>query len=152
MAAEIGAVDLGCASLAADTQRLHGGRHGLTQFVRQNKRRLVLHIEVPAEGEHALAFDFVAKQRDGHQVDFQRQLAPGEQGPRGYREIRATRFASPARLAVRAPTVVTNQAAAVRTDRFAVGLRPAQAKEHVLGATVGHPHDFARVERASRRG
>jgi hypothetical protein len=37
----------------------------------------------------------------------------------------------------------------VRTDRFALRLRPAQAEEHVLRATLGHSHDLGRTERTS---
>ncbi len=37
MAAEVGAVDLGHPSRAADLQALHAGRHGLAQLVRQHK-------------------------------------------------------------------------------------------------------------------
>jgi hypothetical protein len=55
MAAEIGTVDLGCPSIAADTQRLGGRCHGLAQFVRQDERRLVLDIEVAGKREHALS-------------------------------------------------------------------------------------------------
>ena len=59
---------------------------------------------------------------------------PGEQGARGHREIGATGLAAPARLIVRAATIIADLAAAMRTDRLAVGLRPAQAQEHVLRA------------------
>ena len=54
MAAEVGAVDLGGASLAADAQRFRGRRHGLAQFVRQHERCLVLHVKVAAERQHAV--------------------------------------------------------------------------------------------------
>jgi hypothetical protein len=36
--------------------------------VRQNERRLILHPEVPAEGEHAFPLHLVAEQRDDHQI------------------------------------------------------------------------------------
>jgi hypothetical protein len=79
VAAEVGAIDFGCASFAADARPLCAGRHCLAQLMRQHKRSLILDIEVTAEGEHALAFDFVAEHRNAHQVGFQRQLMPGEQ-------------------------------------------------------------------------
>jgi exonuclease III len=56
-----------------------------------------------------------------------RQLVPGEQGARCHREIGATCLAAPTGLTGRAATVIANQAAAIRADRLAVGLRPAQA-------------------------
>ena len=148
MAAEIGAVDLSRPSLAANTQRLHAGSHGLAQFVRQHERRLVLHIEVTGEGEHALALHLVAKYCNGHQVTLERQLVPGEQGTRSHREIGATRLATPARLIGRAVAIVADLAAAIGTDRLAIGLRPAQAQEHIFCAAIGHPHHLARVQRA----
>ncbi len=152
VAAEISAVDLGCASIPADPQRPRGGRHGLAQFVRQHEGRLVLHVEVAAERQHALAFDFVTEHRNGHQVGPERQLVPGEQGARGRRELRPARLAAPARLVFRATTVVAGLAAAVGANRFAIRLGPAQAHEHVLRASLGHPSDLARAERAGSRG
>jgi hypothetical protein len=80
MTAEIGTVDLGNPPLTADTQGLRAGRDGLAQLVRQHKCRLVLDVELAAEREHALAFDFVADGSDGQQIGPQRQLVPGEQG------------------------------------------------------------------------
>jgi hypothetical protein len=43
----------------------------------------------------------------------------------------------------------SRSAAAVGTDRLAVGLRPAQAQEHVFRAAIGHPHHLARVQRTA---
>ncbi len=54
MAAEVGAVDLNRTPFAADPQPFHAGRHGLAQLVRQHERRLVLHVQITGEGEHAL--------------------------------------------------------------------------------------------------
>ena len=152
VAAEIGAVDLGHLSLATDAQRLHAGRHGLAQLVRQHERRLVLHIELAAEREHALAFHLVAEGDDRQHIGPQRQLVPGEQGAGGDREITPARLAAPARLALGSPTVVADHAAAGGTDRLAVGVGPAQAQEHVLDPAVRHPHDLGGAERTRRRG
>ena len=60
--------------------------------------------------------------------------------------------AAPARLVLGAAAVVTDLAAAMRTDWLAIGLRPAQAREDLLRATLGHPHDLARAERTGSRG
>ena len=152
MATEVSAIDFGCASLTADPQRLEAGGHSLAQFVPQHERRFVLHIEVAAEGEHALALHFVAEERDSHQVGPKRQLVPSEQRARGRREIGPARLAAPARLVFRTAAVIANLASAMRADGFAIGLRPAQAHEYVLCATLGHPHDLARAERAGGRG
>ena len=111
-----------------------------------------MHIKVPAEGQHTLAFDLVAEHRDGHQISLQRQLVPREQGARGRREISAACLAAPARLVLRAAAVVTDLAAAMRTDWLAIGLWPAQPHKYVLRASLGHPHDLTRAERAGGRG
>jgi len=68
--------------------------------VGQDERRLVLNIQLAKKGEHALAFDLVAKGGDGEQIGSQWQLVPGEQGAEGDREITATGLAPPSRLAV----------------------------------------------------
>ncbi len=120
----------------------------LSQLVRQHERRLVLHIELAGEGEHALALDLVAEGGDGEQVGPQRQLVPGEQGARGDREITMARLAAPSQLACRPPARIANRAAAVRTYRVSVRLGPAQAQEHVLDPAVGHAHDLGGAERA----
>src|ERR1700733_16307722 len=85
----------------------------------------VLDIELTAECQHALAFDFVAEGSDGQQIGPQRQLVPGEQGVRGDREIASTRLAAPARLACRSWAGVADHTAAAGADRLAVGGGPA---------------------------
>src|SRR3954471_13589865 len=52
--AEPGAVDLGGPPVTADPQRLGCRCHGLAQLVRQYEGGFVLHIEVAAEGKHAV--------------------------------------------------------------------------------------------------
>ena len=152
VAAEMRAVDLGFASFTADAQRLDAGCHGLAQFVRQHEGRFILHVEIPAEGEHALALHLVAEDRDGHQVGLQRQLVPSKQGARRRRKIGPARLAAPARLVFRAAAVIASLAAATGTNRLAIGLRPTQAGEHILSTTLGHPHDLAQAERTGSRG
>jgi hypothetical protein len=73
-------IDLGDASLAADAQRLHAGRHGLAEFVRQHEGSFILDIEGAGEGEHAVALHLVAEGGDREQIGSKRQLVPGEQG------------------------------------------------------------------------
>ncbi len=75
-------------------------RDGLAQRVRQNERRLVLHVQIAGEGEHALAFH-LAKHRTGQQVGPQRQLMPGEQAAGGEGEIVAVCLAVPSRFCTR---------------------------------------------------
>ena len=151
MAAEAGAVDLSRSSLATDAQRFRAGRNGLAQLVRQHKRGLVLDIEISGESEHALALDLVAEGSDGKQIGPERQLVPSEQSARGNREITAARFAAPSRTIRRSAARVAHRAAAARTHRLAIGLGPAQAKEHVLDAPIGHTHDLGGAERTRRR-
>ena len=76
---------------------------------------------------------------------------PSEQSARGNREITAARFAAPSRTIRRSAARVAHRAAAARTHRLAIGLGPAQAKEHVLDAPIGHTHDLGGAERTRRR-
>ncbi len=147
MATEIGAIDLGHPSFAADPQPPHASCHSLAQLMRQHERGLVLNVQITGERQHAFALHFIAEHRDGEQVTPQRQLVPGEQRSGRERKVVAARFAAPARLAPHSTTGVTGRAATVRTDRLAVGLRPTQPEEHILHAKVRHPHHLGEAER-----
>jgi len=110
VATKIRSIDLDRTPFAADPQPLHAGRHGFAQLVRQHERRLVLHVQVAGEGEHAFALHLVAEHRDGQQIGQQRQLMPGEQGAGGRREVVATGLAAPARLTGRTATGIADRA------------------------------------------
>ena len=150
MAPEIGAVDFGDLSLAADRQSAQRRGHRFAQLVRQNERRFILNAQIPRQGEHALALHLVAEHHDRQEIGLQGQFTPSEQRARSHREIAAARLASPTRIGS-STTIVAGRAAAVRTHRLAVGCWPTQARENILGALVGHPHDFADAERPRRR-
>ena len=152
MAAETGAMDFSRSPFAADAQPFRAGGNGLAQLVRQDERRLVLNIEIAGESEHALALHFVAEGSDGEQIGPERQFVPGEQSARGNREIVPACLAAPSRTIHRPAARVANRAAAARAYRFAIGFGPAQPKEHVLNAAIGHAHDLGGTERARRRG
>ena len=79
VAAEVGAIDFGCASVAADARPLCAGRHCLAQLMRQHKRSLILDIEVTAEGEHACLMTFLAVRGQRFTIDGL-QPADGERG------------------------------------------------------------------------
>ena len=81
-----GALDLDCASVPPGPQRFRGGRHGLTQLVRQHEGLLVLYVEVARESEHTLALHLVAEHHDGHQAGLQRPLVPAYHSTRRRRE------------------------------------------------------------------
>ncbi len=147
MAAEIGAVDLGHPSFAANPQPPHAGGHSFAQLVRQHERGLVLDVQIAGERQHALALHLVAEHRDGEQVGPQRQLVPGEERPGREREVAAARLATPARLAPDPAARIAGRAATVRTDRLAVGVRPTQPQEDVLHPAVRHPHHLGQAER-----
>ncbi len=147
MATEIGAIDLGHPSFAADPQPPHASCHSLAQLMRQHEPGLVMNVQITGERQHALALHFNAEHRDGEQVTPQPQLVPGEQRSGRERKVVAARFAAPARLTPRSTTGVTGRAATVRTDRLAVGLRLTQPKEDVLHPEVRHPHHLGEAER-----
>src|SRR5436853_608876 len=66
-------------ALAADHATFQFLRHRFPEFVGEHESRLVGHAEIAREGEHALALHFVAEDRDGGEVAFERQLVRGEQ-------------------------------------------------------------------------
>ena len=58
----------------------------LTQLVHQHEGGLVLHVQIPAQLQRRQAFDRIGVDRDGPEVDLQRQLVVGKDGPGGHRE------------------------------------------------------------------
>jgi len=152
MATEVGAVEFDLTSRTADAQRFRAGRHGLTHLMRPHESGFVLDVELTREREHAVARDFVTERDNCKQVGPQWQLVMGEQRAGGDREIAAARLAAPARPVRRPWAGIADHAAAARADRLTIGLRPAQAQEHVHHAAIRHAHDLRRAERACRRG
>jgi hypothetical protein len=148
MAPEIGAIDLGLPVLAADLQPFDAGGHGLTQLMGQDKRRLVLNVQLAGECEHALALHLIAKDGDGEEIASQRQLMPGEQSPGRDRKVLPTGLAAPAQLTCWTSGRVTDRAAACRADGLTIRLGPAQAQEDILDTLFGHPHNLRYAQRA----
>src|SRR6266436_5162145 len=114
VSAEIGTVDFGLATLTPYVDAAQLRCHRLAHLVRQNEAGLVLHAEISAHRQHALAFDLIAEDRNGEKVRAQRQFVECEQGAASDREILAAGFAAPAWRTVRATAGIDDRAATVR--------------------------------------
>jgi hypothetical protein len=92
MTAEIGAVDFDFSG-----QRFVGltGADGFTEFVAQNKRRLILNVQVATELKGGDALNRVHKQSDGKQIVPDRELAASKDRPAGDAELVAASLALP---------------------------------------------------------
>ena len=73
-----------------------------------------------------------------------------EQRPGRDREILAARLALPTGRAVLAAAIVGIEAAAMRTDRRAVGIGPAQPAKRGLGFLCGHREDLSEAQGLGR--
>src|SRR6202035_4817602 len=134
-------------ALAADRGLPYLAGHRLAHLVSQDERGLVLRPEIAAERQHALAFDLIAEDRDGHQVGPQRHLVEREEGAAGHAEILAAGFAAPARRTVRPARHVNRRAAAMWAIRIAVVVLPAQPNEGPLDLLLRHARDERYRER-----
>jgi len=157
--AEVSTVDFGLAAFAADVDAPHLGRHRLTHLVRQDKAGFVLHAEITAHRQHALALHLIAEDRNREKVGAQRQLVERKQRSAGDREILTAGFAAPARRTVRATAGIDNRAAAVRAVGVPVVVCPAEMDEYPLGFLIdvsgmescyGYRREGTRVGRANQ--
>ena len=150
IAAEVTAIDLCDFAVAAKRSASHFLSHRFAEFVQRHESGFVGEAEIPAHCERRLAFDLVAKDRDGREVGFQRQLVRGKQRPGRNAEILATSAALKTGRAVRTAAIVGVNTAAMRatpsacsgaqrTLRKAVSaswsvMRNTDARESVLAA------------------
>ena len=136
VAAEVGAVHLHGTGQGR-VGRL--GRHGLAELVAQHEGRLVLHVQVAAELQGAMAFGAVDEDRDGEKQGADGQLAAGEDGAGRDRELV---LATPALPTLRGRELVGREATALRANRFALRLGPTDHAEAIVRLFVrkpGHP-------------
>lgn len=152
VAAKVTAVDFDDFTLAADHTALHFLAHGLAELVKQHESRLVGDTHVAREREGGFALHFIAKHRDRGEVDPQRQLMRGEDRSARHTKVLAAIGATEARRAVRAPAIISLERAAVRANRRAICLGPAQIAKHRLGFGIAHAEDPRQRERFGSRG
>lgn len=121
--AEIGAVDVAGDGLVLDFRR-----HGLAGFVGHHGGRLILGVEVARELQSAVSLGAVGEDRDDEEIVPDRQLAAGEDRPRGDGRLMLARLAVP-ELAL--GERVDGGAGTPRADRIALGDGPADQPENV---------------------
>lgn len=142
MTADIAAVNL---DLAGRLDVLDFGREGFTDFVREDEGRLVLHVEIAAQRQRALALHLVDEDRNGKEIVADRELAAGEDGTARNGELAFTALA----LEDRAGLVgIDGGAAAMRADRLAFRGAPTDHAEGVAGFFLGHARDLRQRKRA----
>lgn len=127
------------------------GGHSLPELVSQDEGRLILAIQIAAQGQGALALYLVAEDRNRHEVLAKGHLMRGEQGAGGKREILTASLAPEAQGAIGAPGLVNRGAAAMGAERFAVSLGPADRGKDNLNRLIAHPRNSADAERPGFR-
>ena len=78
VAAKVAAVDFHRLADAAQVQAADFGRHGFTQLMGQDERRLVLAIQIAAQGQGRLALTLIAENHDGREILAERHLVESE--------------------------------------------------------------------------
>ena len=137
VAAEIAAIDFRDLAFAAEHAALHFGGHRFAHLVQQHESGLVGDAQIAAHGERRLAFHLVAEDRDGREIGAQRQLVAGEQRPGGDAEILGKPgIGTGARRS--AAALVGINAAALRANRLAIGVGPADLAEGPFRFSVRH--------------
>jgi hypothetical protein len=140
------------ASAALTAVSPHFLAHRLAKLVEKHERRLVGDAHVAREREGGFALHFVAEHRDRGEVDIQCQLVRGEDRPARHAEILRSIDATEARRAARAAAVISLEASAMRANRGAVGLGPAQIAKYRLGFGAAHAEDARQSEGLGNRG
>ncbi|WP_181170642.1 hypothetical protein [Mesorhizobium sp. B2-6-2] len=120
IAAEVPAVDLGHLAFTADGAALHFLCHGFTHLVAENESGLVGQPQVAGHGEHALALDLIAEDRDGRQIAAQGQLVRREQRAGRDAEILLAGAAPEAAGTIRRAAIIGIDATARWANRLAV--------------------------------
>jgi hypothetical protein len=120
--------------------------------VGQDECAFVGNAEIAAQGQHRLALDLVAEHGDGREVGFQGQLVGGEQCAGGDGEILPASLAAEPGSTIRAAAIVGVEAAAVRANRLAVRVRPADLAEHRFRLFVRHAEHLSEAQGLRCRG
>jgi hypothetical protein len=112
----------------------------LTQLVHRHEGGLGLDVQIPAQVQRRQSLRRIGIDRDGPEVDLQRQLAVGEDGPGGDREGVPTVLAAPLAAAGQEPMSLDNPAG--RTHRFPIAAPPHLA-ERLERPVVAHGEHLA---------
>ena len=152
VAAEIAAIDFGFLAGTADDAALQLDCHSLPHLVAEHERSLVRHTKIAAHGEHALALDLIAEDRNLREVAFQGQLVAVKQGARRDREIGLAGAAAKTRGSIRPASVIGIQAAAARAHRLAFGGEPTDLAERGFRLFVRHAEHLSEAQGLGCRG
>lgn len=133
--------------MAADPRFFHLRGDRFAELVGEDKGGFVLNAEVARQGQHALAFDLVAKNSDRRQIVAQVELVVSKQRSARRGEILAARGATKTRCAVGARTEPTRLAAAFRAHRRSVRLGPTDFAEHAQSLGFGQAQRLSQTER-----
>jgi hypothetical protein len=102
--------------------------------------------------QRALAFDLIAEDRDGREIAAQRELVECKERSACDREIFPAGQATEPEQAIWAAALIGIQAAAMRANRRAVGVRPADLAKHRLGFRVRRAEDAGEAQRLGMAG
>ena len=144
--ADVAAVDF------HDARRFHRldfGREGFADFVGENERRLVLHVQFAGELEGAVTLHAIDEDRDGQEIIANRELAAREDRPAGHAVLMVATLALEQRAGFEG---IGGAATATRANRLAFGRGPTDLFEGVAGFVVGHAGDLREGKGASRCG
>ena len=117
--------------------------------MRQDERRLVLHVQVTPELQGADALHRIHEDGGGGEVVADRELAAGEDGPAGDAELVVARLAlpdAPGRVGV------DRRALAARAERRAAVVGKADGRERRVRLVVTHAEDGLEAQRAGYGG
>ena len=90
--------------------------------------------------------------RNRREIAAQRELVEGKERPACNREIPSASAATEPEQAIRAPALIGVQAAAMRANGGAIGLRPADLTKHRLSFRIRHAEDLSEAQRLGRAG
>jgi len=124
----------------------------LAQLMEQHECGLIGQAKVARDCQGALALDLVAEDRDGREIAAQRKLVECKERPACNREIFSASPATEAEQTIRAAALIGVQATAMRANRRAIGLRPADLAKHRLGFRIRHAEDLSEAQRLGRAG
>ena len=106
--------------------------------MQQHESALVRDIQIAGQRQRRLAFDLIAKDRDGREIAAQRQLVAGKQRAGRDREVLHASPATEAGRAFEAAAIVGVNAPAMRADRLAVRIGPTDTAERRFRLIVLH--------------
>ena len=133
----------------AQTGRREVRRQSASQLVQQDERGLRVQPEIAAQLTTANALGGVDEQAESHEQRPNRQLSARERGPAGRRELPL------AGLAFEQPATsisIDDRAAAMGTDRGAVGVGPPHPAEHPVCCVFRQIAKIDQRQRPCRRG